>query len=79
MRRVLEGGEGVISGGTLVRSSDRFILFLVDERRLGVGVWSGVSDEADDGAVILAASGVEWVRMVVAREDGERQLYGWMR
>jgi hypothetical protein len=37
MRRVLDGGEGVISGGTLERSKDRFNLFL-DDRRLDVGV-----------------------------------------
>jgi hypothetical protein len=55
MRSVLDGGEGVIRGGSVVRSSDRFNLFL-DDRRLDVGVWSGVSDEADDNAVILAAS-----------------------
>jgi hypothetical protein len=37
MRRVLDGGDGVISGGTLERSRDRFNLFL-DDRRLDVGV-----------------------------------------
>jgi hypothetical protein len=67
MRRVLDGGEGVIRGGTLVRSRDRFSLFL-DDRRLDVGDWSGVNDEADDEAVISAVS-----------DGGMGVVCGWCR
>jgi hypothetical protein len=52
MRSVFDGGDGVIRGGTLDKSRDKLNLFL-DDRRLDLGVWSGVSD-ADDVLIVLA-------------------------